>query len=181
MKLLLHALGLGMLAVPSMALAQGKAHQHGVLALDIAVEARKLTLQMQSPLDNFVGFERAPRNDAERQRVEAALAKLRAVQALFVIDPAAQCRLSNVTIGSAVLGLGAAQPASASASAKDQHADIDASVEFECQDAARAAFIDIGLFDAFAATKRIEVQVATPKGQLKRTLTRPARRVALSR
>lgn len=166
-----------MLALPLFVLAQGKAHQHGVLALDIAVETRKLTLQMQSPLDNLVGFERAPRTDAERKRVEAALATLRAAQTLFVIDPAAHCRLSNVTIVSAALGLGAAQPATA----KDQHADIDASVEFECQDAARAAFIEVGLFDAFAEMKRIEVQVATPKGQLKHTLKRPARRVTLTR
>ena len=179
MKLLRHALRLGMLAMPAIALAQGQAHQHGVLELGIAVEARKLTLQMASPLDNLVGFERAPRTDAERKRVEAALAKLKAAQTLFVIDPAAQCKLSNVTLSSAVLKLGATPPGGASA--KDEHADIDAIFEFECQDAARAAFVDVGLFDAFAEMKRIEVQVATPKGQLKRTLSRPARRVALTR
>ena len=177
MKLLHHALRLGMLAMPAFALAQGQAHQHGVLELGIAVEARKLTLQMASPLDNLVGFERASRTDAERKRVEAALAKLNAAQTLFVIDPAAQCKLSNVTLSSAVLKLGAPQLGGA----KNEHADIDAIFEFECQDAARAAFVDVGLFDAFAEMKRIEVQVATPKGQLKRTLSRPARRVALTR
>jgi hypothetical protein len=177
MKFLQHALCLGMLATPVIALAQGQANQHGVLKLDIAVEARKLTLQMESPLNNLVGFERAPRNDAERKRVDAALARLRAAQALFAIDPAAQCRLANVVITSAVLKLGTSQPASAS----DEHADIDASFEFDCLDAARAAFVDVGLFDAFGDMEQIEVQAATPKGQLKRTLKRPARRVALAR
>jgi hypothetical protein len=177
MKLLHQALWLGMFAMPAIALAQGQAHQHGALKLDIAVEARKLTLQMESPLDNLVGFERAPRNDAERKRVDAALAKLKAAQALFTIDPAAQCRLADVELTSAVLRLGTSQPASTN----DEHADIDAGFEFECQDAARAAFVDVGLFDAFAGMKQIEVQVATPKGQLKRTLKRPARRVALTR
>jgi len=177
MKILQHALWLGMLATPVIALAQGQAHQHGVLKLDIAVEARSLTLQMESPLNNLVGFERAPRNDAERKRVDAALARLKAAQALFAIDPAAQCQLANVVITSAVLKLGPSQPASES----NEHADIDVSFEFECQDATRAAFVDVGLFDAFANMKQIEVQAATPKGQLKRTLKRPARRVALSR
>jgi hypothetical protein len=176
-KVLQHALWLGMLATPAIALAQGQAHQHGVLKLDIAIEARKLTLQMESPLNNLVGFERAPRNDAERKRIDAALARLKAAQALFAIDPAAQCQLANVVITSAVLKPGTSQPAGAS----DEHADIDAGFEFDCLDADRAAFVDLGLFDAFAAMKQIDVQAATPKGQLKRTLKRPARRVALTR
>ena len=74
MKLLRQALLSALWALPMLALAQGHVHQHGVLKLDIAVESRKLSLQMASPLDNLVGFERAPRNAAERQRVDAALA-----------------------------------------------------------------------------------------------------------
>lgn len=163
--------------MPALSFAQGKAHQHGLLKLDIAVEARKLSLQMESPLDNLVGFERAPRNDAERKRVDAALAKLKAGQALFSIDPAAQCSLVKVELTSAALKLGAPEPASKNS----EHADIDAVFEFDCQNAARAAFIDIGLFDAFAGMQQIDVQVAAPTGQQKRTLKRPARRVALTR
>jgi hypothetical protein len=179
MKSIQRTLWLGALLLPAMALAEGKAHQHGVLKLDIAVEARKLSLQMESPLDNLVGFERAPRNDAERKRVDAALAKLRAGQTLFGIDPAAQCSLAKVELTSAALKLGAAQPAPASKGS--EHADIDAAFEFDCQDAARAAFIDVGLFDAFAGMKQIDVQVATPTAQRKQTLKRPAKRVALTR
>ena len=169
-------LWLGLLTACGAAAAQGQAHQHGLLRLDIAVESRRLSLLMSSPLDNLVGFERAPRNDAEHKRVDAALASLKGA-ALFVIDPAAQCRPPKVTLASAVLQLGAA----AAASGKGEHADLDASFEFECEDATRAGFIDVGLFDAFAGMRQIDVQVATPKGQLKRTLKRPARRVVLTR
>lgn len=177
MKRLHLALRWSLWALPTMALAQGHAHQHGVLKLDIAVEARKLSLQMESPLDNLVGFERAPRNEAERKRVDAALAKLEAGQALFTIDPAAQCKLAKVQLSSAVLKLGPPAPAGK----HSEHADIDAVFEFDCQDTARAGFIDVGLFDAFAGMKQIEVQIATPTAQRKHTLKRPARRVALTR
>jgi hypothetical protein len=177
MNLLHKTLWLGCLALP--ALAQAQAHQHGVLTLDIAIEARMLTLQMESPLDNLVGFERGPRNDAERKRVDAMVARLEAAQALFTIDPAAQCTLANVELNSAVLKIGPAQ--GARGATHDEHADIDARIEFACQEAARAAFIDVGLFEAFAGMKRIDVQVATPKGQFKRTLKRPARRISLTR
>jgi hypothetical protein len=63
----------------------------------------------------------------------------------------------------------------------DGHADLDGRFEFECRNAARAGFIDIGLFEAFARVQRIEVQAVVPKGQLKVTLKRPARRVVLVR
>jgi hypothetical protein len=51
---------------PLLAHAGGKAHVHGVATLDIAVEARKITVQLESPLDNLLGYERTPRTDAER-------------------------------------------------------------------------------------------------------------------
>ena len=166
--------------LPATVLAAGKAHQHGVLELDIAVEARKLSLQMSSPLDNLVGFERAPRSDAERKRVDAALATLRG-PALFAIDPSAGCKLAQVELSSAVLKLGTAGPAKQGRATDSEHADVDAMFEYECQDATRAAFVDVLLFEAFPGMKQINVQVAAATGQLKRTLTRPARRVLLTR
>jgi hypothetical protein len=131
---------------------------------------------MESPLDNLLGFERAPRTDGERRSANAAVAKLKAADKLFAIDAAAQCKLMKVELSSAALKLGpAAEPD------PDGHADIDGSFEFDCADAARAGFIDVGLFDAFAGMQRIEVQAITPKAQLKATLKRPQRRIALVR
>jgi len=170
LSLLLAAL----LALPA-AFAAG-AHEHGVVQLDVAVEGRRITLQMESPLENLLGFERAPRSDAERRRADAAVAKLKAADKLFAIDGAARCKLTKIELTSAALKLGPAAKPDA-----DGHADIDGSFEFECADAARAAFIDVRLFDAFDGMQRIEVQAITPKAQLKATLTRPQRRIALVR
>jgi hypothetical protein len=162
------------LAVP--AVFSAGAHEHGVVHLDVAVEGRRITLQMESPLDNLLGFERAPRSDAERRRADGAVALLKDAGKLFAIDGAAQCKLTKVDLTSAALKHGAAAEPGA-----DGHADIDGNFEFDCADAARAAFIDVGLFDAFAGMQRIEVQAITPKAQFKATLTRPQRRIALVR
>jgi hypothetical protein len=152
------------------------AHEHGVVHLDVAVEGRRITLQMESPLDSLIGFERAPRNNAERRSADAAVAKLKAADKLFAIDTAAGCKLTKVELSSAALKLGpAAEPD------PDGHADIDGSFEFDCADAARASFIDLGLFDTFARMQRIEVQAITAKTQFKATLKRPQRRIALVR
>ena len=85
----------------------GKAHQHGVAQLDVAVEPTRVTLELDTPLDNLLGFERAPRTDAERAVVDKALARLRAADGLFRIDGAAGCTLAKVSLVSAVLGLAA--------------------------------------------------------------------------
>ena len=70
---------------------------------------------------------------------------------------------------------------SGAATGKDEHAELAASYEFACKDAARAGFIEVGLFDAFARLQRVDVQTATRKGQMKLTLKRPAGRIALVR
>lgn len=151
-------------------------HQHGVAQLDVGVEPGRVTLDLDTPLDNLLGFERAPRTDAERERAAAVVKKLQAADGLFRIDPAAGCTLAKATLKSAALGLGAD-----AATAKGDHADLEGRFEFTCKAGGKAGFIEVGLFDAFAPLKRIELQVVTPRGQLKAVLVRPASRVVLAR
>ncbi len=160
-------------ALPSSA--HQKAHAHGVATMDVAVEARSISIQFSSPLDNLVGFERAPRNDPERRLADAAVARLNAADTVFKIDPAAQCKLEKVDLTSAALKLGAPD-----ASAEPGHADLDGTFDFTCADAAKARYIDVGLFE-FKRMRQIDVQVAAPAGQLKRSLRPSATRLQLSR
>jgi hypothetical protein len=167
-----------MFAVGALAAGQvvaAPAHQHGEARLDVAVEFGRVTLELDTPLDSLLGFERAPRTDAERERATAVVSKLNEAASLFRIDPAAGCTPARVTLVAPVLGLGGAVPE------KEGHAELAGRFEFVCKAGARAGFIEVGLFDAFAALKRIELQVVSPKGQMKATLVRPASRVALVR
>jgi hypothetical protein len=70
---------LGVLAAP---------HVHGVVALDVALEGPRVVLSLKAPLDSLVGFERAPRTDAERRAAADVPARLREPDALFKLDPA---------------------------------------------------------------------------------------------
>lgn len=151
------------------------AHVHGQIKLDVVVDGPTVVVTMESPLDNFVGFERAPRSDDEKKTVDEAVAKLRAADTLFIIDPAGNCKLGPVDLRAPVLGLG---PTPAGAPAAAGHADLDATFAFNCASAAAVKFIDVGLFTAFKGPRQIEVQVAAPQGQFKRTLKRPNARIA---
>lgn len=155
--------------------AAGHAHVHGVAKLDIAVEATRLGVQLESPLDNLLGFERAPRTDAERKQADALVARFRAAEGLLRIDPAAGCTLANVELASSALKLGHPDPS------EEGHADIDAGFEFTCVDAEKAAYVDVADLFGYARLQRLEVQVATPRGQFRRDLQRPASRIALTK
>jgi hypothetical protein len=156
--------------------AAAHAHVHGVAKLDVAVEASRISIQLDSPLDNLIGFERAPRTSAESALADAAVSKLRATASMFRIDPAAQCRPASFELSSSALKLGTPNPEEE----KEGHADIDGSFEFACVDAGKAKYIDVGLFE-FARLQGLEVQVATPHGQFKRDLKRPATRISLGK
>ena len=175
MKLQLLPAGVALLFAAAGACAAG-AHEHGVVKLDVAVEGSRVVIEIDSPLDNLLGFEHAPRSDAEREKADAMLKKLRDAAQLFRIDGNAGCTLGAVDLRSAPLQLGK-KPAAAN----DTHGDLEGSFEFKCKAGAKAAFLEVGLFDAFPQIKRIDLQVATAKGQMKATLRRPSTRVMLVR
>jgi hypothetical protein len=158
------------------------AHEHGVVKLDVAVDGSRVLIEIDSPLDNLLGFERAPRTDAERAKAAAVVKQLQDAAALFRVDGSAGCTLAKVDLQSAPLQLGKVPAAGGDAKdAKDAHGDLEGSFEFKCKAGAKAAFLEVGLFDAFPQVKRIDLQVATPKGQMKATLRRPSTRVMLIR
>lgn len=158
--------------------AAGKAHEHGALRLDVAVDGHTLSITLQAPLDNLLGFERAPRTEAERKAAADMLARLRSpyrAPPLFAADAAAQCSLSRAEVAAPLLEPGA------DAAAKEEHADLDADYEFSCARPGELRNLDLGLFEAYRRLQRIDVQVAGPTGQAKVTLKRPARSVRLLR
>jgi hypothetical protein len=161
---------------PAPAAAHGKAHVHGVMNLDIAIDGPVLAVMLRTPQDSLVGHERRPRNDAERQAAAAALALLRDAPRWFKPDAAAGCTAGPVKVLPGKLE-GAAQPGEKD----DGHADVEASVEWRCSTPSALRAVDLGLFEAFRRTERIEVQVAGGTGPAKQNLRRGQNRVPLAR
>jgi hypothetical protein len=160
------------------AAAQHKAHQHGLLKLDVAVEGALLSVSLEAPPDSLVGFERAPRTEAEKRAAAESLARMRDAASLFKPDAAAQCTVAGAEVRAPVLE-GSAKPG-AKDGKEDEHADLEAGYRFQCAQPAQLRTLDVGLLDAFKRIQRIETQVVTAKGQSKITLKRPARTVVLA-
>jgi len=165
-------------ALASLAHAAG-AHSHGIARLDVAADGATITLKLQSPLESLLGFERAPRNDAERGQVHAMAQALRSGNA-FVPTAAARCRLDKVDLASPVLApelLGGGGGGTVPGKPADDHADLEGTFVYRCEDPRALQGVDVMLFDYFKRLQRVDAQVAGPKGQSALKLHSRARQI----
>lgn len=170
------AMLVALISLESVSLAKAhelSAHVHGLAILEIAVDGATVQINLDSPLDNLLGFERAPGNEKERQAVKAMALKFHQIDTLFVFTPAAQCRLESTRLESSVLtpdlllpvlgsGKSGAAPPTDSA---DMHAGLEATWHFQCAVPQALQGLEVRLFQVFPGIKRIDAAVAGPKGQ----------------
>ena len=131
------------------------AHQHGAAALLVSLDGRVLQIAYEGPAENILGFEHAPKTEAQRKTVARAEEQLRQSAQLFITPPAAACQ---------------AQPARVemklpSAGSGETHSEIAVEWHWDCAKPDALAHVDIGLFKAFPRLKQLRAQVVTVKGQ----------------
>jgi hypothetical protein len=155
----------------------GEAHVHGQALLEISVEGDLLTVRFESPLDNLLGFERAPRNEHERKAVRGMATKLHDSAALLLPSPAAECIVLDTRLSAPLLGseLLAAQTRSAPAAAEkpaarqvkndDEHAELSATWRFRCARPDALHDLTLKLFATFTRLRRIDAVAVGNKGQ----------------
>jgi hypothetical protein len=164
-------LGLSLsLAAP--AAVAGRPHQHGVAELALVIEGSLVSAQLDTPLDSLVGFERAPRTPAERDRAQAALARLSAPDGLLPMPASAGCAAPSATVHAPVLQ---------GEAAADGHADAQVTWTWRCARTDGLRSLTHGLFEAFAPLQRVQVTVVTATGQHRVTLRRPQRELRWGR
>lgn len=146
------------------------AHEHGVGSLNLVVDGNDVSIELDSPADNLLGFEYLPTSDADKAKVKALRAQLTEADTLFLFPAAAACSLTGVELSSALFDAVADQHGHAhDHDEKDQaaegHADIQAQFQFTCTQAAQLDQIQVALFSAFPGTERLLLQAIGPKGQ----------------
>jgi hypothetical protein len=65
-----------LVAIACAAQAHLGAHVHGLVKLGVAVQGPTVSIELDSPLDNLLGFEHRPRTAAERQAARALLKQM---------------------------------------------------------------------------------------------------------
>jgi hypothetical protein len=73
-------------------------HEHGVASLELSVDGDSLLVRFSSPLDNLLGWERAPRNEQEQRQYAALREELVQPAVILNIPDVAACRLEKATV-----------------------------------------------------------------------------------
>lgn len=73
-------------------------HVHGIASLNMALDGKFLELEFHTPAANVYGFEHAPRNEVQLSQAREAQRTLQKADQLFVLTPAADCRLGRVEL-----------------------------------------------------------------------------------
>ena len=75
------------------------AHEHGVVRMGLAVDGRRLSLELAAPASTVFGFGHAPSTEDEWTSVSDALVNVRArLGEVIVVPPELNCRLTGVDV-----------------------------------------------------------------------------------
>lgn len=147
------------------------AHSHGEGKLAIAIDGTRLQMELEAPASDIVGFEHAPKTAAQKKALADAKDKLSQGEALFVLAPAAGCKL----VSAAVEGVGALAEAVKGEAAKDKpaakdgehgaHSELRVIYAFDCAAIDKLGSIAFDYFKTFKGADKLDVTVIGPKGQ----------------
>ena len=158
-------------------------HVHGHGTLDIAVEGTKVSMSLEVPGMDIVGFEHAAESADQKSAVDKGTATLSAPLTLFKIPAAAGCKVTDAKVAveaeheheegeeghdhDAKKGADHAK----GDDAKDDHDEhaghnqFHATYALECAKPAEIASITFDYFKSFASAQGLTVNVVTAKAQ----------------
>lgn len=140
-------------------------HEHGAVTFNIALDGATLSLELDAPAVNVLGFERSPRNDAERKLVTDTHAWLAGGREMLAVPRNAGCRLQSATFTAPKLGSG--------------HADYRPRYDFRCSNPAALVWVEVWALRKLKEVERAEVNLITPQVQRQQTLQGGELRVPL--
>lgn len=153
------------------------AHVHGEADISLVVSGDELTVELQSPLFNILGFERAPATSSERATVATASTNLNS--GLSIVIPAApgQCRQTSAVAGLPPFESEAHDHHEDAHDDDDHdedgghhHADLTATYTFKCARIDQLGEVTVSAFHTFPGIRTADVVFLGPRTQTSRKL-----------
>ncbi|WP_444897486.1 ZrgA family zinc uptake protein [Microbulbifer sp. SSSA005] len=124
-------------------------HVHGKAMMYLVAEADRISVELESPTVDLVGFEHAPRNDAQERLLEQVAFNLSKPDH-FLEFVGAQCHPLSVEVKA---------PYSAEVTSDNSvHSGFRASYQFKCDNLAEFNSVIVTLFERFPGIHGIAVQ-----------------------
>jgi hypothetical protein len=144
------------------------AHVHGVAELLVALDGHHLTVTLDSPSYNVVGFEHFARHAADRALLLDAEEKLSASQNILTLASAAQCRIESVDITAEQLSQlaeaghghnhGHSHDHGHSHNEEQGHSEFVVNYHFHCDNPSALSGLTVQAFQHFPGFETIDVQ-----------------------
>ncbi|HEU0157987.1 MAG TPA: DUF2796 domain-containing protein [Hyphomicrobiaceae bacterium] len=164
------------------------AHEHGRGTLNLAIEGTRVSLELEVPAADIIGFEHVAKTPRQKAAVAQAKKQLLAPQALFKFPGAAGCVVADASVDLEADGeheheqakAGGDGAKTADAGQEANHSNFHAQYSFTCKTTASITVVEFGYFQAFAGAQKLEVNVITAKGQSSFEVTRTKPRIDLA-
>jgi hypothetical protein len=142
-------------------------HEHGKLIFNVALEGQALSIELDAPADNVIGFEHAPRTDAERMAIGHAASLLQSGNDLFAFPPEAACKFVSTELHAPEWKEG------------QHHADYEARFSYRCAKPQSLDWMQLPILARLREVHQAEVNVVTATSQLRATIAGAGERVRL--
>jgi hypothetical protein len=140
-------------------------HVHGEVTLNLALEGDTLIAEIEATGAQVLGFERAPRDPAERAAVAAAELWFGSGREMIGVPTAAGCRLTASAFTPPKPGSG--------------HVDYRGRYTFTCADPTAIAWAEPWALRRMQGVEKIEVNIVAPGVQRQEILRETVGRIAL--
>ena len=148
------------------------AHVHGHGRLNIAIEDKTVSMELEAPGADIAGFEHEAATGAQRAAIEKAKATLAAGLSLFTPAAAAGCtqNASKVSIEAEHEHEHEHHAEGAKSDAEEEgadhhHSEFHVEYAFECASPGRLTSMTFDYFKAFPNAEALDVSLISPKGQ----------------
>ncbi|ELB2052122.1 TPA: DUF2796 domain-containing protein [Vibrio parahaemolyticus] len=178
---------------------QHSAHVHGHVEFNIAQDSSDLLLEITAPGADVVGFEHAPENAEQEKTLQHAVATLEDSNALFAINPQAQCEIEEVHVEHSLGGQheehehqdheGHDHDEHAhhdhdgheghDHSEHSDHGEFTVQYRFHCAQVGELSHIQTDWFNQFPSTESVNVNLFTDTTQSATSLTKSNTQIAI--
>ncbi|MBF4283102.1 DUF2796 domain-containing protein [Vibrio anguillarum] len=188
------ALSIGLiLSTPALAneeFRQHEAHVHGHVEFNIAQDGQDLLIEITAPGADVVGFEHAPQNDEQQQRLNKVLEQFSHADGIFQLPAPAKCHLEESRIAHTLNSEHHDHDHDHHEKHDDKHQDKDAQhahhdhkkdvhdegehsghgeftiqYQYHCDNMPQLQYLDTQWFNLFPNTQTISANVLTDKAQ----------------
>ncbi|HHC6523900.1 TPA: DUF2796 domain-containing protein [Vibrio parahaemolyticus] len=178
---------------------QHSAHVHGHVEFNIAQDGSDLLLEITAPGADVVGFEHAPENAEQEKTLQHAVATLEDSNALFAINPQAQCEIEEVHVEHSLGGLHEEHEhhdhdehahhdhdkhdhdghEGHDHSEHSDHGEFTVQYRFHCAQVGELSHIQTDWFNQFPSTESVNVNLFTDTTQSAISLTKSNTQIAI--